>query len=458
MSDFSQVLTQPALIQAVQALGYEKMTPIQAGALPPMLAGKDVIAQARTGSGKTVAFGLALLARIDPGQIRAQALVLCPTRELADQVAKELRRLARFVPNVKLATLCGGIPLRPQIASLTHEPHIVVGTPGRIEELLEQGYLKFDAIEVLVLDEADRMLDMGFEESVNAVVAATSVLRQTLLFSATYPESIRAVSQRLQRHPVEVTVDTEHRDDEIEQQFFEVDASRKLDAVVNLLALHRPESAIVFCNTRRDVQDVTEQLEKRGFYALALHGDLEQRERDEVLLRFANRSCTVLVATDVAARGLDIKELGAVVSYELPTDPDIHVHRIGRSGRAGQKGLALNLVSSKEMGRTAAIEERAKAPLRWAGLKLSDRAERAPARAPMATLCIDGGRKDKLRPADILGALTGTAGMAGDAIGKIDIFDTRAYVAVKAEFVEKAFERLRAGKIKGRTFRVRRIG
>ncbi|HTA65310.1 MAG TPA: ATP-dependent RNA helicase DbpA [Xanthomonadaceae bacterium] len=457
MTDFTSLPLQPALLQAVATIGYTLMTPIQAQSLPPMLEGRDVIAQAMTGSGKTAAFGLALLAKIDADRILTQALVLCPTRELADQVSKEIRRLASGIPNVKLLTLCGGIPLRPQLASLQHPPHIVVGTPGRIQDLLTKEALFLDALKVLVLDEADRMLDMGFEEEINAIVKQVPAKRQTLLFSATWPESIRAISGRFQRDPVAVTIETTHADTAIEQHFFEVEPPRKVDALALLLATHKPESALVFCNTRRDVDEVAEQLSQRGHVALALHGDMEQRDRDEVLLRFANRSCSVLVATDVAARGLDIKELPAVVSYELPTDADAHVHRIGRTGRAGNSGLALSLVAAREINRVGMIESALGIKVRWGRVDLSQRPPK-PAPPTMVTLAIDGGRQDKLRPGDIVGALTGEAGLHKDAIGKIDTFATRSYVAVRRDEASHALERLRAGKIKGRNFRVRRVG
>ena len=431
MTEFTSLSLQPALLQAVEALGYTQMTPVQAQSLPPMLEGRDVIAQAMTGSGKTAAFGLALLAKLDAGTISTQALVLCPTRELADQVSKEIRRLASAIPNVKVLTLCGGIPLGPQVASLTHAPHIVVGTPGRIQDLMTKKALTLAAIKVLVLDEADRMLDMGFEEDINAIVKQAPKQRQTLLFSATWPESIRAVSGRMQRDPVAVTIEATHSDAVIEQHFFEVELPRKVDALALLLATHKPESALVFCNTRRDVDDVAEQLVQRGYVALALHGDMEQRDRDEVLLRFANRSCSVLVATDVAARGLDIKELPAVVSFELPTDADAHVHRIGRTGRAGNTGLALSLVAAREINRVGMIESALGIKVRWGRVDLSQRVPK-PAPPAMVTLAIDGGRQDKLRPGDVVGALTGEAGLNADAIGKIDTFATRSYVAVLA--------------------------
>jgi ATP-independent RNA helicase DbpA len=456
MSTFSNLPLSKPLLDGLAALEYVQMTPIQGASLPPILDGKDVIAQAPTGSGKTAAFGLGLLSRLDTSLIALQALVLCPTRELADQVSKEIRRLAAFVPNVKLLTLCGGIPLRPQLASLTHAPHVVVGTPGRIQELMDQGALLLDQIRVAVLDEADRMLDMGFLDEINALVGQTPKTRQTLMFSATFPDEIRKISRSLQNDPVEVSAGDADEALAIVQQFFEVDGNRRFDALVRLLTTHRPESTLIFCNTRRDTQDLAEGLSRRGFSALALNGDLEQRDRDEILVRFANRSCAILVATDVAARGLDIDDLPAVVNWEVSTDPDVHVHRIGRTGRAGRKGVAFSLVAASEMPRMSALEARTGKPVKWASLPNAS-GQSQPLIATMSTLCIDAGRQDKLRPGDVLGALTGDAGIAGEAVGKINIFATRSYVAIRRDQAANALKRLRAGKIKGRSFRIRSI-
>lgn len=456
MNEFSTLKLDPQLLSALAALDYTEMTPVQALSLPAILDGKDVIAQAPTGSGKTAAFGLGLISRLDSAKTAVQALVLCPTRELADQVSKEIRRLASFVPNVKLLTLCGGIPLRPQLASLSHPPHIVVGTPGRIQELLDQGALTLDDVRVVVLDEVDRMLDMGFLDAITSLLKQSPKSRQTLLFSATVPDEIRRISRSLQRDPVDVVTNPGENLPEIEEQYFEVDATRRFEALTRLLTTHRPESTLVFCNTRRDTQDLADGLAARGFSALALHGDLEQRDRDEVLMLFANRSCAILVATDVAARGLDIDDLPAVVNWELSTDPDVHVHRIGRTGRAGRKGQAWSLVAAAEMPRVTPIEARTAQKARWSKLpSMGDSAP--PIKAAMSTLCIDGGRQEKVRPGDILGALTGDAGIAADAVGKIGIFATRSYVAIRRDVAPMALKRLRDGKIKGRKFRVRPI-
>ncbi len=432
------------------------MTPIQANSLPPMLEGRDVIGQARTGSGKTAAYGLGLLSRIDPQLTQTQALVLCPTRELADQISKEIRRLARCMPNVKVTVLSGGIGKRPQLASLEHDPHIVVGMAGRVLEHLELGTLKLDDLRVLVLDEADRMLDADFEEVSRAIVDQTPKSRQTLFFSATFPDAVRAISRKLQKNPVEVTIRSDASESGIEQFFYEVDADGRMDALAHLLSERRPESALVFCYTKKDAQEVESQLAQRGFSVSGLHGNIEQRERDEVLVKFINGSCRILVATDVAARGLDIKELAAVISYELPMDADLHVHRIGRTGRAGRPGLALHLFTARERERLAAIEAHLNIRAERNRLPSKLTADR-PLHPNFVTLCVDGGRSDKLRPGDLLGALTGDVGVIKEAVGKISTFDTRTYFAIDKKLAKTVLARLRESKIKGKKFRVRAI-
>lgn len=456
-SEFSSLNLSPALLENLASLGYLQMTPIQAQSLPLVLEGKDLIAKAKTGSGKTAAFGLGLLSRLNVNRVDVQALVLCPTRELADQVATEIRRLARTLPNVKLVTLCGGTPTAPQSATLSFGAHIAVGTPGRILKHLEQGTLELSSLETLVLDEADRMLDMGFGEDINRVISHAPARRQTLLFSATYPEGIAQMSRGVQRNPVEVSVESLHEGSAIEQKLYEVPAGQRLDALTWLLSHYQPSSCVVFCNTKRACNDVADHLAAKGFSALALNGDLEQRERDQVLVRFANGSATILVATDVAARGLDIKELGAVINFELTYDPEVHVHRIGRTGRAGQQGLALSLYQPNEAQRVNFIEEYQQAPIPQGDLSEIGR-EIKPTMPQMVTLSIDAGRKSKVRAGDILGALTGEAGIAGSEVGKIQISEQYSYVAVKRQVASAALKRLQEGKIKGRTYRARKLG
>jgi ATP-independent RNA helicase DbpA len=455
MTKFNELATLPdPLVQATAAMGFTDLTEIQDLSLPPMLAGCDVVAQALTGSGKTAAFGLALLARLQPEQVSLQSLVLCPTRELADQVSKELRALARFIPNVKILTLCGGIPVHIHLASLTHLPHIAVGTPGRILDLCEKDALRFDALQSVVLDEADRMLDMGFLDDVSAILARTPATRHTWFFSATYPPEIARLSRQFQREATSIKVERQHDSSVIEQRFHRVDAAGRHAAVLALLLQQQPEACLVFCNTKIDVRELTDFLWKSGVPALALHGDLEQRERDETLVQFANGSCRVLVATDVAARGLDIKALPLVISAELPFDADMYTHRIGRTGRAGNTGVALSLVTPAEENRLTRLDALLDAAPQWSSLPVRAGQSALPPPA-WRTLMIEAGRQDKLRPGDIVGALTGVGGVANDDIGKIDVFATRAYVAL-ARKVDKAVpDKLRSGKIKGRNFRLR---
>ncbi|WP_241804124.1 ATP-dependent RNA helicase DbpA [Pseudomonas putida] len=443
------------MLANLDALGYAAMTPIQAQSLPVILRGQDLIAQAKTGSGKTAAFGIGLLNPINPRYFGCQALVLCPTRELADQVAKELRRLARAEDNIKILTLCGGVSLGPQIASLEHGAHIIVGTPGRIQQHLDKGTLVLDGLNTLVLDEADRMLDMGFFDAIASIIGKTPSRRQTLLFSATYPAGIEQLAADFMRKPQQVKVESLHTDNQIEQRFIEIDPQQRLEAVTRVLGHYRPQSCVAFCFTKQQCEDVVAHLTAKGIVAQALHGDLEQRDRDQVLTMFANRSTSVLVATDVAARGLDIDGLDMVINVELARDAEIHVHRVGRTGRAGEKGIAVSLVAPAEGHRAQAIEALQKSPLRWDQLDSLKSKGGEPLLPVMTTLCIAAGRKDKLRPGDILGALTGDAGIPGKQVGKIAIFDFQAFVAVERALAKQAMQRLNSGKIKGRALKVR---
>ncbi|MFC0573536.1 ATP-dependent RNA helicase DbpA [Paraburkholderia solisilvae] len=452
---FSTLSLSPAALANLTQLGYLEMTPIQAASLPLALAGHDLIAQAKTGSGKTAAFALALLARLDARKFDVQAMVLCPTRELADQVAQEIRRLARAEENIKVLTLCGGTPMRPQTASLEHGAHIVVGTPGRIMDHLERGSLSLQALNTLVLDEADRMLDMGFFDDIATVARQCSKERQTLLFSATYPDGIAKLSQQFLRNPKQVTLEERHDDSKIRQRFYEVTEDERLHAVGLLLDHYRPVSTLAFCNTKQQCRDLLDVLRAQGFHALALHGELDQRERDQVLIQFANRSCSVLVATDVAARGLDIAQLEAVINVDVTPDPEVHVHRIGRTGRADQEGWALSLASMDEMGRVGSLEKAQGREVEWRPLAELTRTGDTHLQPPMETLQILGGRKEKIRPGDVLGALTGDAGFDGAQIGKINVTEFSTYVAVERGVAREALRKLNAGKVKGKKVKVR---
>ena len=456
-SSFSTLPLAPALLSNLDSLGYHEMTVIQAHSLPVILERRDLIAQAKTGSGKTAAFGIGILHKLNPSYFAIQALVLCPTRELADQVAKELRRLARFADNVKILTLCGGTPMGPQIGSLEHGAHIIVGTPGRIRDHIGRGSINLGTVQTLVLDEADRMVDMGFYEEISGIVSACPARRQTLLFSATYPDNIRKASAEFLRDAVEVKVEAQHDTGRIEQRFYEVSYEGRNAAVAQLLNHYKPVSTIAFCNTKIHCRELADELRAQGFSALALYGELEQRERDEILVRFANQSCSVLVATDVAARGLDIQTLGAVINVDVSKDTEVHIHRVGRTGRGQERGLALSLCAPNEKKWVKLIEDYQQGPVSWFDLAQLEPADGEPLTAPMLTLCIMGGKKDKLRPGDLLGALTGDVGLSKEQVGKISVFEFVTYVALDKRIAKQAFSRLSSGNIKGKNFKMRFI-
>ena len=433
------------------------MTPVQAQSLPIILEGQDLLAQAKTGSGKTAAFAIGLLNKLEEKTYQTQALVLCPTRELADQVSQEIRRLASAIANTRIVTLCGGKPMGAQLASLKRDPHIVVGTPGRILKHLNKGTLKLDSLKTLVLDEADRMLDMGFLEDIMHIIDDMPRQRQTLLFSATYPEEIERISRAVQKKPVDIRVETSNHNEQIKQVFYQLENGERSKALIAVLEHYNPESTLVFCNQKQQCQDLADELNQRGFHALALHGDLEQFDRDQVLVQFANRSASILIATDVAARGLDIDELSAVINYELSHDPEVHIHRIGRTGRAGSNGLAISLFAPSEQFRLQAIEEYQHSPAKIESVSTLKTGANVRPRPAMVTLFVNAGRKDKIRPGDLLGALTANTDLPGKLIGKINIFDKIAYIAVDQKVARQALKILGEGKIKGRKFRVRQL-
>ncbi len=452
---FSSLPLPPAALENLARLGYMGMTPIQAATLPLALAGHDLIAQAKTGSGKTAAFALALLTNLNPRRFAVQSLVLCPTRELAEQVTQEVRRLARAEDHIKVLTLCGGATMRPQLASLEHGAHVVIGTPGRLMDHLERGSLQLDALNTLVLDEADRMLDMGFFDDISTIIKQCPKPRQTLLFSATYPPGIAKLAAAFMREPKEVKLTEAHAAAKIRQLFIEVREDQRLHAVSQLLNHYRPVSTLAFCNTKQQCRDLVQVLRASSFAALELHGDLDQRERDQVLVRFANRSCSVLVATDIAARGLDIEQLEAVINVDVTFEPATHTHRIGRTGRVDAAGWAFSLASLEEMARIGQIEKELGFTTQWQKLDELSSTASEPLRPPMATLQIMGGRKEKIRPGDVLGALTKDMGFDAAHIGKINVNDFSTYVAVRRDIAEKVAQRLGSGKVKGRSVKVR---
>jgi ATP-independent RNA helicase DbpA len=454
-TDFSALNLNPALLNNLADLGYTEMTLVQAETLPLLIDGKDVVARAKTGSGKTAAFGLGMLNHLDVNNFNVQALVLCPTRELADQVAKEIRRLARAIPNIKILSVCGGSPLRAQTASLQRSPHVIVGTPGRVHKHLRSSNIDLGELQTFVLDEADRMLDMGFMDELEAILSFVPDERQTLLFSATYPEAIAEMSARVQRDPKLIDVTSDEQPAQITQTWCSVTRENRNAELERVLRAWGGGLNLVFCNTKVDCADVVQYLQAQRIEAVALHGDLDQVQRNQVLVRFSNRSASVLVATDVAARGLDVKDVDAVFNYELPPQAEVYIHRIGRTGRAGKTGVAVSLVEEREMWRLTEIEKALPdAVLQQRGIPDAKRGDDS-LQPLMTTIQISGGRKNKLRPGDLLGALTAEGGIPGEAVGSIDLFDTYAYVAVQNTHVRTAQKQLSERPIKGRKFRAR---
>jgi len=461
---FSTLALSKELLAVLEELGFDTPTSIQALAIPHVLDGSDLIGQSCTGSGKTVAFALPLLQRVSLGQRGLFALVLCPTRELCKQVAREFRKLGRKHAGLSVAILCGGEPLAPQADRLRRGAHLAVGTPGRVIDHLTRRTINVAHVKSVVLDEADRMLDMGFQPAVEEIMRALPQPRQTLLFSATFPESIRRLSEAYQVNPITIGQSGESPSaPEIQQLAIAANASNKPTALVQVLQRCPFDSALIFANLKTTVVAVRTFLSQLGVSVDALHGDLEQFDRDRVMAKFRNGSTRVLVATDVAARGIDLESLDLVVNFDLPAQPDDYVHRIGRTGRAGRQGRAVSLFESHEHPKLEAIKAQfSSVPFETLCIEPSEDpppiAQSLDRDPPMSTLRISAGRKDKLRPGDIVGALTcEAAGFLASEIGKIETHDRFTYVAIARPLMDRALMTLREGPIKGKKFRVDRV-
>ncbi len=467
MQSFSELPISEGLLAVIRELGFTSMTPIQQKSIPELIAGKDLIGQSKTGSGKTAAFTLPILEKIKLNEEQRvignelYAVVLCPTRELCTQVAREIRKLGRRHIGLQVLALSGGQPIGPQIDSIEKGVHIVVGTPGRILDHLNRRTLDLRKIRTIVLDEADRMLDMGFQEDMQVILDALPENRQTVFFSATFPSSIMSMSRRYQKDAVRVTIEDEETKPDIQQISFEAHPASKLKTLVWIFSHFKPTTSLVFCNLKVTVSEVNSYLIQNGLSSACLHGDLEQSERDRVMAKFRNQSIRVLVATDVAARGIDVKDLDMVINFDLPQKADIYTHRIGRTGRAGKSGLAVSIALPKESSKLVAFEKHTDSTIdrreieNFGELEVQTMKKELKQDAQMQTLFISGGRKNKVRPGDILGALTGEAGgLKGDQVGKIEIHDFFSYVAVSKDVAKLALERLQNGRIKGRRFRV----
>lgn len=454
---FQSLPLREELLSAMRVIGFSTMTSVQQRAIPIALSGKDVIAKASTGSGKTLAFGLPILQQLDATQRAPSSIVLCPTRELAEQVAEQLRDAAKHLANTKILTLCGGVPMPPQIASLSHGANIIVGTPGRILDHLSKRRLDLSRVTHLVLDEADRMLDMGFEDALAAVLQSVPDSAQCLLFSATFPPEVESIVNGLAPTAERVDVTEAEVLPDIQQLIYRVDNKLRVETLKAVITEYQPPRCIVFCATKDETQRVTDELQASGFLAVCLHGDLEQRERTEMLAMFSADCAQVLIATDVAARGLDIEDVPLVVNFRVSEDVSTHVHRIGRTGRAGKAGLAVSLMAAQDEIFVARIEEHFNQSIPSKGAQsLRFHANRI---VPPAfnMVIIKGGKKEKLRPGDILGALTQDAQVPNEDIGKIKITATTSYVAIKQRSIKRTLAFFRDGKIKGKRLRARKI-
>lgn len=429
------------------------MTEIQQKSLPSLLEKKDVIAQAKTGSGKTVAFSIPIVHKLDVKRFRIQSIVLAPTRELANQIAIEIRKLSRHIHNVKVLTLCGGVAYRPQVASLFHGAHIIVGTPGRILKHINEENINLNEVDTLVLDEADKMLDMGFTEDITKIINVLPKNRQSLLFSATYQDNIDSLASFVTTNPVNVKNENEEKT-VIEQKLYEVENSAKTALIPSLISTNKAKSVLIFCNTKIQCDELTDNLLDLGLDVLTLHSDLEQKQRDETIIFFSNKSYPILIATDVASRGLHIDDIDLVINYDIARDIETHTHRIGRTARAGKGGLAISLYSNYEdedkiEDIKASFDDVKFERTEHVSDDLSYKID-----SDYRTLFINGGKKQKMRAGDILGALTAGVGLAKDDIGKINSLDFCSYVAVKKEVVKKALDGLSNGRIKGKYFKI----
>ncbi len=452
MNNFNNLNIDKDMITNLSSLGFTKMTEIQEKSLPLILNGEDVIAKAKTGSGKTVSFGLGVLNNLKSERFRIQSLILCPTRELASQVAQTLKSLARYKHNIKILTLTGGVPYKPQVHSLSHKAHIIVGTPGRVLKHLKEDSFSCDDINTLVLDEADRMLDMGFSEDIQEIIGYLPSMRQSMLFSATYPSTIEQMSESILCDPKMIEVVSTHSNTTIEQKFYKVNPYEKPDLLPKILD-EKYQTTIIFCNTKVQCNELADFLdEKLDIDILVLHSDLDQKDRDETLIMFSNKSFPILIATDVASRGLDIDDVDLVINYDLPHDFEVYTHRIGRTARAGKSGCSISLVEDELYFDD--LNDFLNEDLKLQGIdKINDKKEFT-LTAPYSTLYINGGKRHKLRAGDILGALTAGIGLDKSDIGKIDILPTCSYVAIKNDAYDKAHKGLSNNRIKNKMYRI----
>jgi len=468
MSSFAELGLEPALLQALRDVGYEAPSPIQEQAIPPLLEGRDVIGQAQTGSGKTAAFGLPMLQYVDPAENEVQGLVLTPTRELCIQVTQALRAYGRR-KGVDVVAVFGGAPIRSQQAQLRAGGHVVVGTVGRVRDLISRHSLVLSACRFVVLDEADEMLDLGFLEDVERILALTPASRQTALFSATIPPEIRRLADRYLYEPVMVKVEAATLTvDTVEQFALEVPPREKTEALARVLEAERPEQAIVFVRTKARCEQLYRALRERGMNVRALHGDMTQGARDGVMIAFKAGRVPLLIATDVAARGLDITGVSHVINFDVPTSPDIYVHRVGRTGRLGRSGRAVTFYEPRQRREIEAIERHAGVKLApW--VKDAHVAPTAPRPRPrrhskphapldgrggLRKLIVSGGRADGLEPSDLIGAITGVSGLDGEAIQNVRVLERFSLFEVPEPEADRVWRLLDGRPVRGLRLRL----
>lgn len=517
---FMELEIKPQILKAIAHMGFEEMTPIQARAIPVELSGADVIGQAQTGTGKTAAFAIPILEKLNPKRKKPQAMVICPTRELAIQVADEIRKLAKYMPSVKVLPIYGGQEISKQIRSLKAGVQVIIGTPGRIMDHMRRKTVKFDEICTVVLDEADEMLDMGFREDIETILSEIREDRQTLLFSATMPRPIMELTRKYQRDPQTIrVVRKELTVPNITQYYYEVRPKNKSEVLSRLLDIYDPKLSVVFCNTKKGVDELVQDLQGRGYFAEGLHGDMKQTMRDRVMRSFRNGKTEILVATDVAARGIDVDDVDAVFNYDLPQDDEYYVHRIGRTGRAGKSGMAFTFVVGREAYKLREIKRYCKAKIKAQPIpslndvtetrveKIFERLDSyiedqdlkryinmietfvnekdytamdvaaaflaeilgsaegkssqagedfgdTGAEEGMVRLFINIGKKQGIRPGDILGAIAGESGIPGDLVGSIDLYDRYTFVEVPREVASEVLDAMKNARIKGKSINV----
>lgn len=451
-NSFNNLNIKKDILKTLEDLKYTILTDVQKQSLPLSLDNKDIIVQSNTSSGKTLCFCIPILNKLKTNNFSIQSIVLAPTRELANQISIVMKSIARFTNNIKITTLCGGVPYKPQVHSLSHKAHIIIGTPGRILKHLNEQSFTTNNIDTLVLDEADKMLDMGFYEDINKIIDYLPKQRQTLLFSATYPCNIEELSQSITNNSINIKIKSNIQPIKIDKIFYDTTTMDKNDILLKVIKEQQKLSNIIFCNTKVGCNELSDYLHNQDIDTLVLHSDLDQKQRDETLILFSNKSFPILIATDVASRGIDINNIDLVINYDLPFDNEVYTHRIGRTARSGKNGCAISLVddNSIQMFNELNINNNYKL-LNPINIKYNKDFNII---APYKTLFINSGKKNKIRAGDILGALTAGLKLNKNDVGKIDILPFCSFVAIKEDIAQTICDKLNNTKIKAKYHKV----